>query len=147
MHESKQRGKMNSVMKRKNFIWSKKKIDVAKELSEGIKTGVEIATEHNTTYKTIWIWKQYPEFLEKIDEFTIAHERGTVAGLLRELYKGLKIKSELIKEDRGKHIDYLKEIGELKGHKKQRTEGTITHIIQAPELRNIMKEATEEDEA
>lgn len=135
---------MNAVTKIKKFTWSKKKIDVAKELSEGIKTGVEIATEHNTTYKTIWEWKKYPEFLEKIDEFTIAHERGTIAGLLRELYKGLKVKSELIEEDKGKHIDYIKEIGELKGHKKQRTEGTITHIIQAPELRKLMKEASEE---
>jgi len=138
---------MNAVTKVKKFVWTKKKIDVAKELSEGIKTGVEIATAHNTTYKTIWEWKKYPEFLEKIDDFTIAHERGTVAGLLRELYKGLKIKSELIKEDKGKHIDYVKEIGDLKGHKKQRTEGTMTHIVHAPELRKLLKETITEDES
>ncbi len=130
----------------KKFKWNKKKIDIAKELAEGIKTGEQIAEEHGVFYKTIWTWKHYPEFLEKIDEFTIAHERGTVAGLLRELYKGLRIKSELINEDKGKHIDYIKEIGELKGHKKQRTEGTITHIIQAPELRKLMKESNSEEE-
>lgn len=130
----------------KKFIWTVKKLDIVKELAEGTKTGEQIASESGVAYKTIWAWKQYPEFLEKIDEFTIAHERGTVAGLLRELYKGLKIKSELIKKDKGKHIDYLKEIGELKGHKKQRTEGIITHIIQAPELRKLMQELKGEED-
>jgi hypothetical protein len=137
---------MKPVTKSKKFKWTKNKIEIAKELSEGIKTGDQIAHDHGVAYKTIWDWKQHSEFLEKIDELTIAHERGTVAGLLRELYKGLKIKSELITDDKGKHIDYIKEIGELKGHKKQRTEGTITHIIQAPELRKLMQESTKEED-
>lgn len=111
------------------FTWTKKKLDVAKMLSEGINPQCDIAKEIGVDETTISRWKRNPEFLEKIDEFTLSHELATKAGLLRECYKGLEIKQLKIDDDKTTHLDYLKHITEIQGHKKQKVEhsGSVEH--------------------
>lgn len=116
----------------KEFKWTPKKIHVAKALGEAQKTKTDIAKDFCMRIETIWRWEQFPEFLMKVDEFTLAAEQGTMAGLLRECYKGARIKAKAIKDDRSSHLDYVKEIGDLKGHKK-----TKIDISAKLETRNI----------
>lgn len=104
------------------FEWSQNKLDVAKELSEGIKTIEKIADAHNITPNTIYRWKRVPEFMKKVDEFTLAHENATLAGLLREAYKGMNIKRPNIKDDRSTHLDYVKYVSKVQGHEVERVE-------------------------
>lgn len=113
----------------KKFVWSKKKLDVAKAISEGIDSQDTIAKALDLTPETISRWKQHPEFLEKIDEFTLNHEQATRAGLLRECYKGLDLKREKIEQDKNTHLHYVQEIADLKGLKKQKVEhsGSVEH--------------------
>lgn len=111
------------------FEWSENKLKVAKLLSEGTMTHEEIANECNIARITIFRWKKFPDFMEKIDEFTLSHERATKAGLLRECYKGLYLKSDNIEGDRTTHLDYVKQITEIQGLKKQKVEhsGSVDH--------------------
>ena len=113
----------------RNFTWTNKKLDVAKAMSSGTQTQQEIAEEFDIREETISRWKRHPEFLAKIDEFTIFHELATKAGILREAYKSLDIKREKIEDDRTTHLDYLKEIADIQGHKKQKVEhsGSVEH--------------------
>ncbi|WP_135612769.1 hypothetical protein [Methanococcoides sp. AM1] len=113
----------------KEFTWSKKKLEVAKAISKGTQTHGDIAEAFDITQETISRWKQHPEFLEKIDEFTLSHELATKAGLLRECYKGLDLKIDKIEGDKTTHLDYVKQIAEIQGHKKQKVEhsGSVEH--------------------
>ena len=111
------------------FQWSDNRLKAAKLLAEGTKTHEEIAKECGIARETISRWKQHPEFLEKIDEFTLSHELATKAGLLRELYKGADKKRENIDSDKTTHLDYMKAIADVQGHKKHKVEhsGTVEH--------------------
>jgi len=111
------------INKVKNFTWSENKLNVAKSISDGTKTQLQIAEEFNITNVTISRWKQHSDFMEKVDEFTLMHENATKAGLLREAYKGLNIKSKNISNDKSSHLDYVKAIADIQGHSKQ----TILH--------------------
>jgi hypothetical protein len=113
----------------KEFTWSKKKLDVAKAISIGTETQRDIANQFNISEVTISRWKEYPDFLAKIDEFTLAHEHATRAGLLRECYKGLDLKRDKIEHDKNTHLHYVQEIADLKGLKKQKFEhsGSVEH--------------------
>ena len=88
-----------------------------------------IAEDFNISNVTISRWKEYPEFLAKVDEFTLLHENGSKAGLLRECYKGLDKKRDTIDDDRSTHLDYVKQISEIQGLKKQKVEhsGSVEH--------------------
>ncbi|MHC1575966.1 MAG: hypothetical protein ACXQTE_01295 [Methanosarcinaceae archaeon] len=77
----------------------------------------------NISNVTISRWKEYPEFMEKVDEYTLSHERATKAGLLRECYKGLNLKADKIEDDRTTHLDYTKEIADIQGLSKH----TVKH--------------------
>lgn len=104
-------------------------MDVIKALSEGTKSQCDIAKEIGIDETTISRWKRSPEFLEKIDEFTLSHELATKAGLLRECYEGVDLKVDKIENDKTTHLDYLKQIAEIQGHKKQKVEhsGSVEH--------------------
>lgn len=104
------------------FKWNEKYINLAKELSAGTKPQVQIAEELDMAPETISRFKNHPEFMAKVNEFTIAHEQGTLAGLLRFAYAGLDIKKRYIEEDKTTAIDYAKLIADLMGHSKQKIE-------------------------
>lgn len=106
----------------KEFTWSKKKLDVAKAMAEGTSTQRSIAEQFSISEVTISRWKDHPEFLNKVDEFTLDHEQATRAGLLRECYKGLNLKRDKIEDDKNTHLHYVQEIADLKGMKKQKVE-------------------------
>ncbi len=113
----------------KEFTWSKKKLDVAKAMAEGTSTQRSIAEQFNISEVTISRWKEFPEFLSKVDEFTLSHELATKAGLLRECYRGIDAKGKNIDGDRTTHLDYVKHATEIQGHKKQKVEhsGSVEH--------------------
>ncbi|MCK5431781.1 MAG: hypothetical protein KAJ03_03505, partial [Gammaproteobacteria bacterium] len=69
-----------------------------------------------------------PEFLEKIDEFILADERATKAGILKAALDAGKIKEKDIKTDKSTYLDYLKLIADIQGHNKKTLaiEGEIT---------------------
>jgi len=91
-------------------------------LAEGTLTKTAITKELGIDIKTLWRWEQNPEFLEKRDQFTLEHELATRAGLMREAFRGLNLKRPKIQEDKSTHLDYLKELSELAGLRKQRVE-------------------------
>jgi hypothetical protein len=113
----------NKPKKAKEFKWSAKSKKVAILIAEGFGTQTEISTEVGVHESTISKWKREPEFLEKVDELTLAYEKASKAGLLREAYKGLNIKSKNISNDKSSHLDYVKAIADIQGHSKQ----TILH--------------------
>jgi hypothetical protein len=118
------------------FTWSENKLNVAKALSEGIKTQREIANQFNIAEVTVSRWKREPEFMEKVDEYTLAHDKATKAGLLREAYKGMDIKEKLIKDDRSTHLDYVKYVSKVQGHEVERVEhsgGLEVNVTEARE--------------
>ncbi len=129
---------------------SKKKLDVAKAIAGGTDTQRDIAKVFDINENTISRWKEHPEFLEKIDEFTLSHELATKAGLLRECYKGLEIKQLKVDYDKTTHLDYLKQIAEIQGHKKQKVEhsGSVEHtgsvVVYLPD--NIREKTENGDE-
>lgn len=125
----------------KKFQWTPKKLNIARTIAEGIRSQRDIAREFDITEETISRWKQAPEFMEKVDEFTLAHEKATKAGLLREAYKGLAVKEKKIKDDKSTHLDYVKTIADIQGHSKQtvRHEGIDTITV------NISHEPRTED--
>lgn len=106
----------------KYFKWTNKKLDVARAIAEGIDSQRDIAKSFGMDGATISVWKQSPEFMEKVDEFTLAHERATKAGLLREAYKGLGLKEKHIEEDKSTHLDYVKYVSKIQGHEVDRVE-------------------------
>ena len=110
------------------FVWDAKKLDIAKELATGIKTNRAIAEEFGIHESTISKMKAVPAFMEKVNQFTLDHELGTRAGLLREAMRGLHMKQAKIENDKSSHLDYLKEIGDLLGMKKQKIEHSGTTI-------------------
>lgn len=107
----------------REFVWSKKKLKIAKTIADGTKTIDEVAEECDISPRSIFRLKAHPEFMEKVDEFTLAHENATKAGLLRECYKGLDSKRGNIDSDRTTHLDYVKEIVDIQGYSKH----TIKH--------------------
>ncbi|MCK5012780.1 MAG: hypothetical protein KAS66_03090 [Candidatus Omnitrophica bacterium] len=124
----------------KKYKWSQKKINVAVALSEGVMTQRKIADKFKITETSISLWKREPEFLQKIDELTLAHDKATRAGLLREAYQGLEIKRDKIPEDKTTHLDYTKAIADMQGLNKQKIDvnhsGEITHneIVSTPDV-------------
>ena len=125
-----------------NFTWNEKKLNIAKEMASGTKSQRQIAEELDCHESTISKLKQIPEFMMKVDEFTIAHERGSIAGLLRMAYQGLDIKEGKIPEDKTTAIDFAKLIADLQGHTKQRIEhsgatiDTIKIVMKKEEEKN-----------
>lgn len=77
----------NSLTNVNKFKWDENRLRVAELLSEGTQTMEDVATLCSISRTTIHHWKQYPAFIEKIDELTIKAERHTVAGMLREIDK------------------------------------------------------------
>ena len=65
--------------------WSVNKLGVAESMAEGTMTQGEIAKKFHIQDSTISRWKKEPEFLQKIDELTLALERHSLAGMLRRL--------------------------------------------------------------
>lgn len=108
-----------------DFQWSENKLSVAQSIAEGKKTYAEIAEEHDINERTIYRWKEKPEFMKKVDELTLECELASRAGILRQLFKGAEIKSKNIEDDKNTLLDYLKEIGDLQGLKKQKVEQDI----------------------
>lgn len=115
-----------------NFKWTAKKLAIAKGLSMGYKSTKVVSSENDISVRQIQRWKSHPDFMLKVDELTLAHDKATKAGLLREAYKGLNIKRCNIEEDKTTHLDYMKEIADLQAHKKQNIElsGSISHPIE-----------------
>lgn len=104
------------------FNWTKKKLNIAKEISTGIKSQRQIAEELDVHESTISKLKQHPDFMTKVNEFTLAHELATKGGILRELMNGVHMKRKKIEDDRSTALDFLKEINEMLGYKKQHVE-------------------------
>ena len=117
------------TQKETKFQWTKKKYEVAEALAIGIKTQEQIANDCGVARKTIWVWMQKTEFREHVDKLTLENERATRAGILRQLFKGAEIKSKNIEDDKNTLLDYLKEIADIQGHKKQKVEhsGSVEH--------------------
>ena len=132
---------MTAANSNQNFKWDEKTVNIARELSTGIRTNRDIAAQFEIHESTISKWKQNPEFMEKVNQFTLDHELGTRAGLLREAMYGLHIKEKQIENDRSSHLDYLKEIGDLQGLKKQKIEHSGSSINT---IRIVMKKEEEE---
>ena len=106
------------------FKWDEKKLNIAKELSSGTKSQKQIAEELDCHESTISKMKQHPDFMMKVNEFTLAHELATKGGILRELMNGVHMKRAKIEGDRSTALDFLKEINEMLGYKKQHVEHT-----------------------
>lgn len=122
------------LKKRGKYKWSQKKIKVANALSEGILTQTKIAEKFKITETSISLWKREPEFLQRVDELTLAIDKATRAGLLREAYQGLEIKRENISDDKTTHLDYTKAIADLQGLNKQKVDvnhsGEVKHVLE-----------------
>jgi len=106
---------IETINKSQKFEWTPKKLEVAKALSSGIEKQKDIATRFDIAQETLSRYKSHPQFMEKVDEFTLKNELATRAGLLREAIKGLRIKEAKIDSDRSTHIDYLKQVSDLAG--------------------------------
>ncbi len=104
------------------FEWNEMRLSAAMMLSWGTMYQVDVAAEIGCTPERITAWKQYKEFIAKVDELTLEHETVTKAGLLREAMNGLDIKRKNMHEDKSTHLDYLKEIADIQGFKKQKVE-------------------------
>ena len=65
--------------------WSDKKRQTAEAMAEGIETQGAIAERLHIQESTISRWKSDPEFLQRVDDLTLALERHQLAGMLRRL--------------------------------------------------------------
>ena len=104
------------------FEWDEVKIKTAALIAEGRLYFLDIAEEVGTTAWQISMWRRNKEFMDRINELTLEHELATKAGLMREAYYGLQLKREVIAPDKTTHLDYLKELADLQGFKKQQVE-------------------------
>ena len=112
------------------FKWTKDKLKVAKLLAEGELSHGEIADIFQKKQQFISRLKENPEFLEKIDEFILADDRATKAGILKAALDAAEIKKKEIKDDKSTYLDYLKVVADIQGHNKKTLaiEGEITNI-------------------
>ena len=69
----------------KGDIWSDNKRKAAELMAEGLYTQTEIAKSLDIRDETISRWKREPEFLQRVDDLTLALERHQLAGMLRRL--------------------------------------------------------------
>ena len=113
---------MSNDKKPEIFKWNRGKLLAAKEIADGSKTHGEIAKELKITQQTISRWKQFPEFLEKIDEFILADARATKAGILKAALDAAEIKKKHIEDDKSTYLDYIKTIADVQGHNKKQIE-------------------------
>lgn len=111
-----------TTKKPKEFKWTNKKLDIARAMAEGTEPQCAIAKRVGVDAATISVWKLNSEFMAKVDDFTLAHERATKAGLLREAYKGIDIKEKHIEEDKSTHLDYVKYVSKIQGHEVDKVE-------------------------
>ena len=65
--------------------WSEKKRQTAEAMAEGTETQGAIAERLHIQESTISRWKSDPEFLQRVDDLTLALERHQLAGMLRRL--------------------------------------------------------------
>ena len=65
--------------------WSEKKRQTTEAMAEGIETQGAIAERLHIQESTISRWKSDPEFLQRVDDLTLALERHQLAGMLRRL--------------------------------------------------------------
>lgn len=133
------------------FTWTAQSIEVAAMMAAGKMPLVDIAAEAGIIGSRITAWKHYKEFMDKVDELTLEYAEATRAGLLREALYGLDIKREDVKSDRSSHLDYVKEIAELQGLKKQQIEHsgglkvnvTVTEAVE--EYAEVLEGLAEQD--
>lgn len=129
VHKKKTKKKTQSK-KLKNFDifkWTAQRRRAAFLLSVGDKTNEQVANEVKVSVQALWNWRQYPAFLEEVDNLTLKNENFTRAGLLKSCLKGMQIKEHYIDEDRSTFLDYIKEIAELQGYVKQKVDLKAEH--------------------
>ena len=104
------------------FKWTSQKLEAAKLLAEGELTYEEIAARVQRKRQYVSRLKENPEFLEKIDEFILADERATKAGILKAALDAAEIKKKHIEDDKSTYLDYIKTIADVQGHNKKQIE-------------------------
>lgn len=97
------------------FNWNPARRKAAKLAASTLLTQGEIAKECGVSRYTVNAWFQAPEFLEKINEYVLADERATKAGILKRCYISLEEKSKLAAADKTTELDYLKLIATVTG--------------------------------
>lgn len=104
------------------FKWTPQRKKAALLLSEGTKTYEEVAETVRIHISTLWLWRQYDEFLKEVDRLTLENEKATKAGLLRIAIKALNDKKDNIANDKNTALDWAKFIADIQGHVKQKVE-------------------------
>ncbi|MGB3908244.1 MAG: phBC6A51 family helix-turn-helix protein [Methanomethylovorans sp.] len=129
----------------KEWKWTNQRYKAARLLAEGELTQQQIATECHVIRQTIYNWLKQPEFLEKVNEYVLADERATKAGLLRRCYKTLEEKSKLAATDRTTELDYLKFIADAMGYTDKKNNVNIVNttypgVSNTPEVKEACSE-------
>ena len=104
------------------FDWDKRSQKAAALIAQGTMYHIDIAQACGVLTWRISLWKRNKEFMDRVNELTLECETATKAGLLREAYQGLEIKREELHTDKSTHLDYMREIADLQGYKKQQIE-------------------------
>lgn len=104
------------------FRWTSQRRRAAFLLSVGDKTNEEIANEVKVSVQALWNWRQYPDFINEVEQLTIKNENFTRSALLKNCLKGMRRKEHYIDEDKSTYLDYIKEIAELQGYVKQKVD-------------------------
>jgi len=98
--------------------WSDNKRQTAEAMAEGIETQGAIAERLHIQESTISRWKNDPEFLQRVDDLTLALERHTLAGMLRRIDS--KQQETTVKKDEWTKLEEMK--SKLLGFDKQKVE-------------------------
>lgn len=120
MKTQKKKNNKESFRKIPDFKWTSQKKKAAFMLSTGTNSLPYIARELEITERTLFNWRQCPEFVEEIEKQTLKNENFTRAGLLRNCLKGMKIKESYIADDKNTYLDYIKQISDLQELTKQK---------------------------
>ena len=111
----------------KDGQWSDKKRKVAEYMAEGTYSQRDIAKIVGVYESSITRWKRDPAFRERVDEYTFALERHSLAGMLRRL--DLKQEETDVKKDEWSKLEEMKH--RILGLEKQRIEhsGTVDYVL------------------
>lgn len=140
------------VSKKSPFVWDETKTRVAEAIAKGDRPQFQIATDFNINRKTIQRWQESPDFQLKISEIIADIDISMKSERIKIAKAEVKRLMSRLKDNEDKPgsrdlITALKYIGEETGtYAEQINIKGEMRIIQAPELRQLMKEAITIDE-
>lgn len=136
-----------SSRKKAGFVWDEVKLKLAEAVAKGDRSLNEVLTEFKIPERTFYRWKKHPEFQQKIDEIIADIDIAQKAERIKIAKKVIRQKLEQDKDKLSSKdlLDWLKyvgeEVGDYEPKQKIAHEGSV--IIQAPDLRKILKETDE----